>query len=120
MANLNRVMIIGNAGKDAELRYMASGTAQTTFSVAVNNRTKKDGEWVDETEWFNVVLWGDTAERTAQYITKGAPVFVEGRLQTRTWETDGQKHYRTELVGHTVQLLGQTPKKEGSSDLPFE
>lgn len=112
MASLNKVMIIGNAGKDSELRYMASGTPQATFSVAVNNRTKRDGEWVDDTEWFSVVLWGDTAERISQYVTKGKPVYVEGRLQTRSWEADGSKHYRTELVANTVQLLGQPDKQE--------
>lgn len=137
MASLNKVMIIGNAGKDAELRYMASGTPQCQFSVAVNNRTKKDGEWVDETEWFNVVLWGEMAERVSQYITKGKSVYVEGRLQTRSWETDGQKHYRTEVIGQTVQLLEKREKgdlnpgpfpehdgrggrrKEDADDLPY-
>lgn len=133
MASLNKVMIIGNAGKDAELRYMASGTPQATFSVAVNNRTKKNDAWVDETEWFNVVLWGATAEQVSQYITKGKPVYVEGRLQTRSWEDNsGAKHYKTELIGNIVQLLGQPDKQEiggkiyarggdiQPDDLPFE
>lgn len=116
MASLNKCMIIGNAGKDAELRYMASGTPQAQFSVAVNNRTKKNDEWVDETEWFSVVLWGATAERVSQYIVKGTPVYVEGRLQTRSWEDDsGTKHYKTELIGNTVQLLSKR-EKEGDSD----
>ena len=113
MASLNKCMIIGNAGKDAELRYMASGTPQAQFSVAVNNRTKKNDEWVDETEWFSVVLWGATAERVSQFIVKGAPVFVEGRIQTRSWEDDqGQKHFKTELIGNNVQLLSAAPKAE--------
>lgn len=113
MASLNKCMIIGNAGKDAELRYMASGTPQAQFSVAVNNRTKKNDEWVDETEWFSVVLWGATAERVSQFIVKGAPVFVEGRIQTRSWEDDqGQKHFKTELIGNNVQLLSPAPKAE--------
>ena len=108
MANLNKVMIIGNAGKDAELRYMASGRPQSQFSVAVNHRwrNQQSNDWEEQTEWFNVVVWGDMAERISQYITKGKQVYVEGRLQTRSWDgDDGQKHYRTEVIANTVQLL---------------
>ncbi len=124
MANLNRVMIIGNAGKDSELRYNANGTPQAKFSVAVNHNRKVGDKWESETTWFNVVLWGDTAERVSQYITKGAQVYVEGRLQTRSWDQDGTKHYMTEIIGQTVQLLdrkegGGDPAKEYDS-LPFE
>lgn len=109
MANLNKVMLIGNAGKDAELRYMATGTPQCKFSLAVNNRRRNQttNEWEDQTEWFNILIWGDTAERVSQYITKGKSLYVEGRLQTRSWDgDDGQKHYMTEVVAQTVQLLG--------------
>ena len=109
MASLNKVMLIGNAGRDAELRYMASGTPQAQFSLAVNNRRRNQqtNEWEDQTEWFNIIVWGDTAERISQYITKGKSVYVEGRLQTRSWDDDqGQKHYRTEVVAQTLQLLG--------------
>jgi len=109
MAGLNKILLIGNAGRDAELRYLASGTPQAQFSLAVNNRRKNQqtGDWEDQTEWFNIVVWGDTAERISQYITKGKQVFVEGRVQTRTWEDDqGQKHYRTEVVAQSIQLLG--------------
>jgi single-strand DNA-binding protein len=123
MASLNKVMLIGNAGKDAELRYTQNGVAQAKFSLAVNN--KRDGK--DETEWFNIVLWKDQAERLSQYITKGKPLYVEGRLQTQSWEKDGQKHYRTEVVANTVQLLSgsqDAPRREsrdeGFDDLPFE
>lgn len=115
MANLNKVMLIGNAGRDAELRYMASGTPQAQFSLAVNNRRKnaQTNEWEDQTEWFNIIVWGDMAERISQYITKGKQVYIEGRLQTRSWDDDqGQKHYRTEVVAQTVQLLGG---REGGS-----
>ena len=108
MANLNKVMIIGNAGKDAELRYMASGRPQAQFSVAVNHRwrNQQSNDWEEQTEWFNVVVWGDMAERISQYITKGKQVYVEGRLQTRSWDdNEGQKHYRTEVIANTVQLL---------------
>lgn len=108
MASLNKVMLIGNAGKDAELRYTSSGTPQSQFSLAVNNRRKNPaGEWEDQTEWFNIVLFGDTAERVSQYITKGKQLYVEGRLQTRSWDDDqGLKHYRTEVIANTIQLLG--------------
>jgi single-strand DNA-binding protein len=102
-------MLIGNAGKDAELRYMASGTPQCKFSLAVNNRRRNQqtNEWEDNTEWFNILIWGDTAERVSQYITKGKQLYIEGRLQTRSWDgDDGQKHYMTEVVANTVQLLG--------------
>jgi single-strand DNA-binding protein len=108
MANLNKVMIIGNAGKDAELRYMASGRPMCQFSVAVNHnwRNQQSNEWEQQTEWFNVVVWGDTAERISQYVTKGKQVYVEGRLQTRSWDgNDGQKHYMTEIIANSVQLL---------------
>ena len=108
MASLNKVMLIGNAGKDAELRYMASGTAKSEFSLAVNSRRRsQSGEWEEQTEWFNIVIWADQAERVSQYITKGKQVYVEGRLQTRTWDDDqGVKHYRTEVIAQTIQLLG--------------
>lgn len=109
--SLNKVMIIGNCGKDAEMRYTASGVATAQVSVAVNNRRKNSqGEYEDQTEWFSVVLWNETAEKLSQYLTKGKQVYVEGRLQTRSWEDDGgQKHYRTEVVANTVQLLGGRP-----------
>jgi single-strand DNA-binding protein len=109
MAGLNKVMLIGNAGKDAELRYMASGTPQSKFSLAVNNRRRNQttNEWEDQTEWFNILIWGDQAERVSQYITKGKQLYIEGRLQTRSWDgDDGQKHYMTEVVANTIQLLG--------------
>lgn len=109
MASLNKVMLIGNAGKDCDLRYMANGTAKAEFSLAVNNRRRTaSGETEDQTEWFNIVLFAETAERLAQYITKGKPLYIEGRLQTRSWENDaGVKQYRTEVVANGVQLLGQ-------------
>lgn len=109
MAGLNKILLIGNAGRDAELRYLSSGTPQCQFSLAVNNRRRNQqtGDWEDQTEWFNIVVWGDMAERISQYITKGKQLFVEGRVQTRSWEDDqGQKHYRTEVIAQGIQLLG--------------
>lgn len=115
MASLNKVMLIGNAGRDAELRYLSSGTAQAQFSLAVNsNRRNQAGEWEEQTEWFNIVLWGDAAERTSQYITKGKSIYVEGRLQTRSWDDDqGVKHYRTEVIAQTVKLLDRREGGQG-------
>lgn len=107
--SLNRVMLIGNLGKDAETRYTPSGTAVTNFSVATTARSKdaQTGEWKEHTDWHDVVLW--RAEKVAEYLTKGRQVYVEGRLQTRSWEDqNGQKRYRTEVVADSfgVMLLG--------------
>lgn len=103
MASLNSCMFIGNLGKDAELRYLASGLAKLDWSLAVNYRR---GE-TNETEWVNCVWFGERAEKLAQYLVKGTSLYVEGRLNTRTWDDDGGKrHYRTEIVVNTVQLLG--------------
>ena len=124
--SLNRVMLIGHVGKDAELKYTPSGNAQAKFSVATNHNTKKGDQWESETTWHNVILWGDSAERLAGHITKGKAVYVEGRIQTRTWDDDKGKHYMTEVIAQTVQLLdkrdgteGRT-KRESFDDLPFE
>jgi single-strand DNA-binding protein len=117
MASLNKVMLIGNAGRDAELRYLANGTAQAQFSLAVNrNYRGPDGEWKEDTEWFNVVAWRELAERLSQTVTKGKQLYVEGRLQTRSWDDDqGQKHYRTEVIAQTVLQLGsREPQVAGS------
>ena len=118
MASLNKVMLIGNAGRDAELRYAASGTAMSTFSLAVNSRRRgQSGDWEDQTEWFNIILFREQAERISQYITKGKQLFIEGRLQTRTWDDDqGVKHYRTEVVANNVVLLGGRDGGSGGGD----
>jgi len=110
MASLNSVSIIGNVGKEAEMRFTPSGKPVTSFSVAVNS---KFGE-TESTEWFNIVTWDKLAETCNQYITKGQQVFVEGRLQTRSWEdNDGQKHYKTEVIANKVLFLGQ--RKQGET-----
>jgi len=119
MANLNKVMIIGNVGKEPEMRYTPTGKAVTSFSVAVNS---KFGE-KETTEWFSVVAWGKLAETSNQYLTKGRQVFVEGRLQTSTWEKDDVKHYKTEVIANQVLFLGKKDSQESSDgdpeDLPF-
>ena len=113
--SLNKAMIIGNLGRDPEMRYTPNGQAVTQFTVAVNRNYKDStGEWKEETEWFRVVAWGPLAERTAEYLRKGRKVYVEGRLQTRSWEgQDGQKRYTTELVASTVTALDPRPREEG-------
>ena len=118
MGNLNKVMIIGNTGRDAELRYTANGTAISDFSVAVNSRRRSaSGDWEDETEWFQVTLCGDRAERISQYITKGKQIYVEGRLRTRNWDDDqGVRHYRTEVIANNVEFLDRRRDQDGGGD----
>ena len=118
MAGLNKVLLIGNTGRDAELRYTAGGTAVSDFSLAVNSRRRnQSGDWEDQTEWFNVVLFGDRAERVSQYITKGKQLFVEGRLQTRNWDDDqGVRHYRTEVIANNIEFLGSREGGGGGGD----
>ena len=104
MANLNKVMLIGNVGQDPEMRFTPTGKPTTSFSVAVNS---KYGE-KETTEWVSVVTWGKTAEACNQYLGKGQQVFIEGRLQTRTWDDkDGVKHYKTEVIANQVLFLSQ-------------
>ena len=105
---LNKCMIIGNLGADPEMRYTANGRAVTTFNVATNRTFNgPDGERRVETEWFSVVTWERLAETCAQYLTKGRQVYVEGRMQTRSWDgNDGVKHYKTELIAQEVKFLG--------------
>ena len=108
MASVNKVILIGNLGRDPELRYTQNGQAVTNFTLATNeNWTNKSGEREERTEWHRVVAWGRTAELCAEYLAKGRTVFVEGRLQTREWEDkEGQKRRTTEVVAQTVQFLG--------------
>jgi single-strand DNA-binding protein len=112
--SLNKCMIIGNLGRDPEMRYTPNGQAVTQFTVAVNrNYRDANNEWQEETEWFRVVAWGPLAERTAEYLRKGRKVYVEGRLQTRQWEDrEGQKRYTTELIAQTVTPLDARPRDE--------
>ena len=113
---LNKVMIIGNLGRDPEMRYTPSGKPVTSFSLA-SSRTwvSADGERREETEWFNVVAWGNLAEICNQHLMKGQQVYIEGRLQTRCWEDDnGQRHFRTEVVANEMIVLGNRVRDEAS------
>jgi single-strand DNA-binding protein len=114
MASLNKVLLIGNLGKDPEVRYTASGTAVASFSLATSEKFKnKDGEWEERTEWHNVTLWGRLAEIAGEYLGKGKTVYIEGRLQTRKWQDkDGKDRYTTEIVGEKMQMLS---RKDGSN-----
>lgn len=105
---LNKVMVIGSVGRDPEMRYIPSGKPVTSFSVATTRSwTNSEGERREETEWFNVVAWGNLAEICKQHVRKGQQVYVEGRLQTRSWEDhEGKKRFRTELVANEMILLG--------------
>ncbi|HUI56890.1 MAG TPA: single-stranded DNA-binding protein [Bryobacteraceae bacterium] len=104
--SVNKVILLGNLGKDAETKFTPSGTAVSNFTLATNRRWKdqQTGEWKEETEWHRCVLW--RSENRANYLTKGTPVYIEGRLQTRSWEDkDGQKRYTTEVVCEDLILL---------------
>jgi len=118
---LNKVMIIGHLGREPEMRYTPSGRPVTSFSVATTRSwNSPDGERREETEWFNVVAWGNLAEICKQYLTKGQQVYVEGRLQTRRWEDpEGKKHFNTEVVANEMIMLGDRPKptSDGSAAL---
>ncbi|MBI2287489.1 MAG: single-stranded DNA-binding protein [Chloroflexi bacterium] len=118
MVSLNKVMIIGNLGKDPEMRFAPNGNAVTSFSVATNRvYTTAEGERKEETEWFNVETWGKLAEQCNQFLGKGRLVYVEGRLRTRSWEgQDGQKHYRTEIIANMVRFLD----RQAAAPLPGE
>jgi len=105
--SVNKVILIGRLGQDPELKYTPAGQAVTTFSLATSEMwNDKNGQRQERTEWHRIVVWGKTAENCSKYLGKGRQVFVEGRLQTRSWDKDGQKHYTTEIIANTVQFLG--------------
>jgi single-strand DNA-binding protein len=116
---LNKVMVIGNIGRDPELRYTPSGKPVTSFSLASSRSwVGPDGERREETEWFNVVAWGNLAEICNQKLAKSQQVYVEGRLQTRSWEDDrGQRHFRTEIVANEMIILGSRDKNNSKISL---
>lgn len=123
MASYNRVILIGNLTRDPELRYTPSGTPVAEIGLAVNDRRKNaNGEWVEETTFVDVTLWSRTAEVASEYLTKGAPVLVEGRLRLESWEgNDGQKRSKLRVVGERMQMLGrgggggEGPSRQGDS-----
>lgn len=133
MASYNRVILVGNLTRDIELKYTPGGTAVTDIGMAVNDRRKSaSGEWVDETTFVDVTLWGRTAEVASEYLGKGSPILVEGRLKLDSWETDGQKRSKLRVVGERMQMLGgrdgggggggrsRSQSQESSHDEPYE
>lgn len=106
-ASFNRVILLGNLTRDPELRYTPSGTAVTDIGLAVNDRRKgQTGEWIEETTFVDVTLWGRTAEIASEYLSKGSSALIEGRLKLDTWETDGQKRSKLKVIGEKLQLVG--------------
>ncbi|MCX7727689.1 MAG: single-stranded DNA-binding protein [Chitinispirillaceae bacterium] len=108
MIGVNKVILIGNLGKDPELRYTPAGQAVATFTLATTERwSDRNGQRQDRTEWHNIVAWGRLGELVSQYLKKGRSAYVEGRISTRTWEDkDGNKRYRTEIIANQIQFLG--------------
>jgi single-strand DNA-binding protein len=121
---LNKVQIIGHLGRDPEMRYTPSGRPVTTFTVAVSRSWNTvDGERHNETEWFNIVAWGNLAEICKQYLNKGQQVYIEGRLQTRRWDDkEGVKHTSVEVVANEMMMLGErserSDRREQNSQAP--
>jgi len=118
MAGVNKAILVGNLGRDPELRYTQNGQAVVNFTLATSESwTDKSGERVERTEWHRIVVWGKTGEMCAQYLSKGRTVYVEGRIQTREWEDkDGNKRYTTEINAQTVNFIG--PRTGGGGGEP--
>lgn len=106
MADVNHVTIIGRLTRDAELKYTAGGQAVCKFSIAVNRRKKSGDQWIEEANFFDVVLWGKSGEAVNQYLVKGKQIAVEGELRQDRWEQDGQNRSKVEIMANNVQLLG--------------
>ena len=108
---VNKVILMGHVGKDPEVRRMDNNLAVARFSLATNERWNKDGNWVDHTEWHNIVVWRDLAERTEKFIRKGSLIYVEGKIRSRSYEDkDGVKRYVTEILADTMRLVGSKPE----------
>jgi single-strand DNA-binding protein len=123
MASVNKVILIGNLGKNPELRYTPGGQAVANFSIATSEKfTDKSGQKRESTEWHNIVAWGKLGELANQYLKKGRPVYIEGKLTTRSWDDkDGNKKYKTEVVANQMQFLGSAPgggQAEGDTQAP--
>lgn len=116
--SFNQVVLMGNLTRDPDLRQIPSGQSVCNFSLALNRSYKgSDGEWKEATDFVDVIAWGPLGERVAQYVTKGRPVLVSGRLQSRSWEQDGQKRNKLEVVAQDVTFLGS--RGEGNSETSF-
>jgi single-strand DNA-binding protein len=121
MASFNRVILVGNLTRDVEVRYLPSGTPVADIGLAVNDRRKNQaGEWVEDTTFVDVTLWARTAEVAGEYLSKGSPILIEGRLKLDTWETEGQKRSKLKVVAERMQMLGgrsaAAPSHESDDD----
>ena len=130
MASFNKVMLMGNLTRDPELRYTSNGSAVASFGIAVNRKFKQGDEWKEDVCFVDITVWGKQGENCAEYLSKGRPAFIEGRLQYSTWESDGQKKNKLEGVANTVQFLGSRadsqvnptetkPQVTDEDDVPF-
>jgi single-strand DNA-binding protein len=115
LASVNKIIVIGNVGRDPELRYTANGKSMVKFSLATNHRFQdQNGEWQEQTEWFNVIAWNQLAERVMERVQKGSQAYVEGRLQTRTWTgNDGKDRKDVEIVANTILSLDRRGEMVG-------
>ena len=117
MASINKALIMGNLGQDPELRYTANQTPVVTLNVATTETRTRDGQKQEQTEWHRVIVWNRQAENCAKYLSKGRPVFIEGRIQTRSWDDkNGQKRYTTEIVAMNVQFLSSGGTQGGMNN----
>lgn len=122
MSSLNKAMLIGRLGKDPEVRYTGGGLPVANFSIATSERRKaQDGNWEDRTEWHNIVVFGKLADICGQYLHKGKQVYLEGRIQTRSWtDKEGNKRYSTEIVAFQMTMLGDKSNGQKLEDAPYE
>ena len=117
MASFNKVMLMGNLTRDPELRFTANGSAVASFGLAVNRKFKQGDEWVDDVCFVDITVWGKQGENCAEYLSKGRPAFIEGYLKFSTWESDGKKRNKLEVVANTVQFLGSRNDTSGGSSI---
>ena len=125
MASFNKVMLMGNLTRDPELRYTSNGSAVASFGLAVNRKFKQGDELKEDVCFVDITVWGKQGENCAEYLSKGRPAFIEGRLQYSTWESDGQKKSKLEVVANAVQFLGsrrdsQSNSPEGNNQVSSE
>jgi len=112
MSGVNKVILLGRLGSDPDLKYLPNGTAVCKFSLATSDSyTDSSGQKQEKTEWHKVSTWAKQAENCAKYLTKGRQAYVEGKIETRSWEKDGQKHYSTEINAQSVQFIGDAPRQ---------
>ncbi len=121
MADINHVVLVGRLTRDAELKYTNNGTPVSRLSIAINQRRKRNDQWVDEASFFNIVVWGKIAEALNPYLKKGKQIGVEGQLRQSRWEQEGQQRSRVEIVASNIQLLGgRTSQTIQESSVPAE